>query len=248
MRPSIEFVPDPLRMTGALVNSPTFPGEVFYLNLPEAIGDAAHAVVTTDFTPNWTDLGSGRWSTPGQVQGELEFVLTLTPGPETVDIHISLTNRSVRYWDHSLAFTCFSCRDAPSIADFEGTRHWSRSGQQYRRLVELPRKFNPRPTIQAYSVEGAPPANHHSFIEGFQANPAVVLEDWLAIPTRAGNRLAAIVSKPALFLFQNFEFSCMHSGPSFGALAPGETGEALTRIYLVRSTLDDWYRRMRLEL
>jgi len=175
-------------------------------------------------------------------------VLTITPGIDTVDIHIAVTNQSTRIWANSLAFTCFNCREAPSVADFECARHWARSGQQFKRLTEVRRRFSARPTVQAYSVEGATPATQLPFINAFQATPDAALEGWLAIQTPFGSRLAAVVSKPASFLFQNMEYSCIHAGPSFGTLQPGQTGQARTRIYLVRASLDAWYLRMRAEM
>lgn len=74
------------------------------------------------------------------------------------------------------------------------------------------------------------------------------LEGWLAIQSRGGKRLAAVVSKPALFLFQNMEYSCIHSSPGFGPLPPGKTGEALTRVYFVEASLEGWYERMKREM
>ena len=66
----------------------------------------------------------------------------------------------------------------------------------------------------------------------------------MAIRSRDGKRLVAVVSEPALYTFQNREYSCIHSAASFGALNPGESGEALTRIYFVESDLETWYGRM----
>lgn len=248
MTPRILFTPDPTRMSGCLTEVPELPGESFYVNIPEAIGDASQAVWTTDLAADWTDLGAGRWRTQARVAGELDFALTLTPAYDTVDIDVSLTNRSSRIWTDSMAFHCFNCGGAPSIGDFECARHWARTSGQFRRLIEMPRVYSQRPTVQLYSVESAPPATQIPFVAFFEATPAVVLEHWLAIQSRDGNCLAAAVSRPTLFLFQNMEFSCVHSAPSFGTLQPGQAGEARTRIYIVRSSLPDWHRRMKEEM
>jgi hypothetical protein len=248
MTSAIRFTPDPGTMNGLLSEVPAFPGECFSLNVPEGIGDASHASPSSTITVQWTPSGQDRWVCVGQRPGELEYVLTLATAPDVVDIHIALTNRSPRPWAESLAFTCFKSASAPSVADFECVRHWSRSAQQMRRLTELPREFGPRPTVQVYAVEGATPVAQIPLAASFAATPRVLLEGWLGIRSRDGTRLAAVASKPALFLFQNMEFSCIHSCPSFGALAPGETGEATTRIYLVQSPLAAWHRRMTAEL
>ena len=117
-----------------------------------------------------------------------------------------------------------------------------------RRLIEIPRKFSPRPTVQLYSVEGQPRGDDIPFVTRFQATPDAILEGWLAIQSRDGKRLAAVASKAALFLFQNMEYSCIHSAPGFGPMAPGETREAWTRCYFVEATVAGWRERMRKEM
>ncbi|MFN0007999.1 MAG: hypothetical protein ACKVXR_08845 [Planctomycetota bacterium] len=248
MSSRILFTPDPTRMIGIVSQVPEFQGDYFFLNAPESIGDANQVVHVMNMVPSWSDLGNGVWRTDGHAPGELDFVLTVTPGYDTLDVHLSLTNNSNRIWTNTLAFTCFNCGSANSLADHECARHWGRNAEQFKRLTQMRRRFGPRPTIQAYSVEGATPATLLPFVNNFQATPDLVLEPWLAIQTRGGNRLAGVVSNPGSFLFQNSEFSCIHSGPSFGVLNPGQTEQALTRVYLVRATLQDWYRRMKVEM
>ncbi len=58
----------------------------------------------------------------------------------------------------------------------------------------------------------------------------------MAIRSMDDRHMVAVVSKPALFTFQNREYSCIHSSPTFGPLKPGETGANLTRIYFVEAT------------
>ncbi len=66
----------------------------------------------------------------------------------------------------------------------------------------------------------------------------------MAIQSRDGKRLVATASDPAMFLFQNMEYSCIHSAAGFGPLKPGESGEAVTRVYFVEAGLEDWHARM----
>jgi hypothetical protein len=147
-----------------------------------------------------------------------------------------------------MMFNCFQCGSAPALRDHDGQRHWVRTGGEFRRLIEVPRVCGPRPAIQLYSVEKAPPGRRIPFVAGFQATPDVVLEGWMAIQSRDGKRLAATVSKPALFLFQNLEYSCIHSAADFGEVPPVQSAEALNRLYFVEASLADWYRRLRAEL
>ena len=94
-----------------------------------------------------------------------------------------------------------------------------------------------------------PPGKDIPFVSRFQSTPDdVVIEGWMAIRTRDDKRMVAVVSKPALYTFQNREYSCIHSAPTFGALGPGETGTAFSRIYFVEASLEEWYKRMVSEL
>ena len=147
-----------------------------------------------------------------------------------------------------MAFNCLQCGEAPSIRDHDCARHWVRAGGELKRLIELPRRFGPRPTVQLSSVEHQPPGAEIPFVAHCKATPDIALEGWMAIASRDGKRLVAAASKPALFLFQNMEYSCIHSAAGFGPMEPGQTAEALTRLYFVEATLGEWHERMRGEL
>jgi len=244
----IRFTPAPGRMSGSIMDVPGFPGDRFGLNCPEAAGDVSRTVWLNRAEPQWQELGDGVWQNGGSWPNEMSFSVTISPGQDTIDIRMTLTNASPRVWAQGLAFNCFNCGSAPSVRDHECRRHWARTGGVFRRLIEIPRVFGPRPTVQLYSVEGQPRGADLPFVARFKATPDVVLEGWLAIRARDGKRLVAVASKPALFLFQNMEYSCIHSGPGFGAMQPGETREALTRCYFVEASLDQWHERMAMEL
>ncbi len=233
-------------MGGAITRVPVFPGERFGLGYPEAIGDAARACWRIQ--PRWDRDAGGSWKSTGREPGELSYTMTVTPGDDMVDVHFTLTNESERHWKQTVAFNCFQCGGVPAIRDHECVRHWVRTGGQFKRLIEIPRKYGPRPAIQLYSVEGAPGGKEIPFVANFKATPDAIVEGWIAIESRDGKRLAATVSKPAMFLFQNMEYSCIHSGAGFGPLRPGETATAINKAYLVEASLDDWYKRMKAEL
>ncbi|MBI2302164.1 MAG: hypothetical protein HYU66_24950 [Armatimonadetes bacterium] len=242
----VEGVPGGMQMR--ITGVPAFPGESFGVTVPEAIGDYAATawpnVVKADWetTPDGLPRGHGVW------EGQLEYTVAVTASEETVDLSIELTNRGPRTWEQSLAFTCFQCGVAPSIRDHECLRHFVSADGAVRRLVELPRAYGARPTVQLYSVQGAPAARDIPFVVNVGPTPDITLEGWMAIRSRDGKRLVAVASKPALFLFQNMEYSCIHSCPSFGRLEPGQTGRALTRLYFVESDVETWRNRMLAEL
>lgn len=232
-----------------MLDVPAFPGDRFGLGMPEAIGDAAQARWFNRLKPDWKELDNGVWESACQDEGELSYTMTVTPGEDTVDVRISLTNESDREWKQTIAFNCFQSGGPPVISDHECVRHWVGVNGKLTRLIEIPRKCGPRPTIQLYGVGGAPPWQEIPFVANFRASPEdVVLEPWMAIVARDGKRLVAAVSKPAMCLFQNMEYSCIHSSAGFGRLEPGQTGTAITKVYFVEASLEEFYARMRADM
>jgi hypothetical protein len=235
-------------MGGRLQGVEGFPGDVFCVNVPECIGDTAQATFLSEFESiRWAKL-AGAWSVTARAQDELSYRLLAIPGQDTLDIEIHLTNESDRVWEQSMAFNCFSCYEAPAVRDFELVRHHIGARNPDELLRRLPRRASARSGVQVFGVNGAPPIDQIPFAAAFQATAPFVAQDWLAVSSRDGRRLVAAVSKPALFLFQNCEFACIHSAPGFGRLAPGQSARALTRLYFVEDSLRGWYARMRAEL
>jgi hypothetical protein len=240
--------PDAHDLSCELSEVPAFPGEIFRLGYPEAIGDAAAPLHRHSLDWRWTSLGGGALRCSGGSPGELAFEMLLVPGEDVVSVRFTLTNQSTRLWEHGMAFNCFGCGKAPSVRDHDCVRHHVGTRGGFRRLVELPRTFGPRPTVQLYGVDGAPPPEEVPFVAGFQATSSAVLEPWIAIVARDGQRLAATAAKPGLFLFQNREYSCIHAGTGFGPMAPGATAAAENRVYLAQGGLDEWYARYQAEV
>ena len=237
----------PGHMACVLTDVPAFAGARFNFGYPEAIGDAAATRWFGSIHPSWEELDDGVWVTDGKLEGVLEYRLTLTPYDDRVEAHYRLTNLGEKAWNEALAFNCVQC-GTPALRDHECVRHWVGRAGKLTRLVEVPRAFGPRPAIQLYSVEGAPPGKEIPFVANFRATPEdTVLAPWMAVVSRDGSRLVATVSKPALFLFQNREYSCIHSGCGFGPVAPGATAESRNCTYFVQSSLDAWHRRMTTE-
>jgi hypothetical protein len=244
----IKLQGQPGAMACAVTDVPAFPGERFTLGYPEAIGDVAGPFWYGSIKPKWEERPDGVWVSTGEQPGQLSYVMTLSPGEDAVTARFQLTNLSPRTWAQGMAFNCVQCSGAPSLRDHDCERHWVRGEGRFQRLVEVPRVCGPRPAIQLYSVEGAPPGRELPFVANFAATPEAVLEPWMAIVSCDGRKLVATVSKPGLFLFQNREYSCIHCGAGFGELKPGQTAEAVNKVYFVASTLEAWHRRMTAEL
>jgi len=244
----IKFFAEKDKMGGRITDVPGFEGDIFELNFPESIGSSDYSRWFDIIKCSWQEKEDGNWTGRGWVDGEIEYTVDVKIHSDYVDFIIRLTNMSTEEWDETQAFNCVSPKYAPSVRDHEGRRHWVRTGGEFKRLIEIPRVFGPRPALQLYSVEGAPAGKEIPFVHAFHSTPEdVAIEGWLAIESRDRKHLLATVSKPALYTFQNREYSCIHSSPTFGPLGPGETGSAITRVYFVEATLEEWYSRMKKE-
>lgn len=245
----IQFQATKPSMSSQIVHVPSVPGEVFHVGVPEAIGSTSLPAWFPNLKPDWQQLDETQWESVGTWPDLLHYRVHVIPAEDYIDFEIELRNDTQEPWTQTLAFNCFKLGDSPTFKDHECARHWCRTNGEFKRLAEIPRVFGPRPTVQLYDVEGQPKAAEIPFVAAFNSTPAnTPLEGWLAVKSRDGGRLAAVVSKPALFLFNNMEFSCIHAAPGFGALQPGETGHALTRIYFVEMSLEAWHARMRQEM
>ncbi len=241
----IKFYAEKDKMSAQISNVPGFEGDVFGLNFPESIGSSETARWFDTIKCSWKEINDDSWEGRGWVDGELSYTIDVSIHEDYVDFLIRLTNDSNKDWKETMAFNCFNNGDALTVRDHECKRHWVRSEGEFKRLIEIPRKFGPRPALQLYSVEGAPAGKDIPFVNAFRSTPEdVAIEGWMAIRARDGKHMVAVVSKPALFTFQNREYSCIHSAPAFGALKQGESGAGLTRVYFVEATLEDWYERM----
>jgi hypothetical protein len=234
-------------MRADLADLPAFDDSTFGLVIPEAVGDAADPAWFDDVALEWDQRGPATWRCTGAVPGELAYTATVSLAADAVDVEIELRNESDRRWEHGVAFTCCNPGPGTPVTDYECTRHWTAVDGDLTRLTTLPRAFSPRPTVQLYSVEGAPAGHEIPFVDRFDATPDVRCEPWLAIESVEGDRHLAVASDPPLFLFQNMEYSCIHSCPSFGSLAPGEAATGLSRVYAVEGSLSALRARMRAE-
>jgi hypothetical protein len=245
MKNQIVFTGEPDRMNSLITNVPGFGGDIFRLNFPEAIGPTNNRQIHSTIECSWEEGSPGTWKQTGRVDGMLKYTIDVSVHKDYVDFIQKLSNLSQEKWEQTMAFNCFNNGSAHSVRDHECIRHWVRTDGEFKKLIEAPRVFGPRPALQLYNVEGAPPGRDIPFVARFQSTPEeFTMEGWMAIRARDDRHMVATVSKKALYTFQNREYSCIHSAPSFGSLEPGETGNALTRVYFVEASLEEWYDRM----
>lgn len=258
----MQCTPQPGAVSATLSDVPAFPDDTYTLNVPEVIGDFSRPkFLSEEADPSWTRQSDDKWECRASVEDELSYVVRITPDADVVNIDFKLTNESDRLWEQSYATVCVNLgahttagstsylRRFNEITDFECSRHWTGINGECRQLTQLPRAYGPRPTIQIYGVENESSVDfdpvESETIE--RQIPDVEPEGWLAIEARDESGLVAVAAEPPFMLFQNSEYSCIHSDPGFGTLLPGETSTATTRIYLVTQDIEKWYSRYRQE-
>jgi len=166
------------------------------------------------------------------------------PADDYLDVRIRLRNLSETAWPESLSFSCFSPRAAADFADFDGTRTFLLTDEQWTPITQIERRDSNRPTIQLWYLKGGP--RQLGFVDSFRAAPQVYPEAVLAVRSYDGKHVIAVTADKPLFLFSNLEFSCIHCCPSFGPLRPGEEGVATHRVFICpNTTLDQLADRVR---
>jgi hypothetical protein len=247
-RPLAETVQlEPVQGTmNCIIRWPALPGEQFRLNLPEAIANnEGGRWGVNEIKPQWVPGEGGTQSYDVTVPKGMRLQIEMAPSEDHVDIRYRVTNLQAEDWTESLAFTCFNLGAAPSFSDFDMRRTYVwRQGQAFR-LVDIERKFSTRPLVQLFGIEGARPWTEVPFVTKFHASPPDPCEPLIGIRSRDGRRTAAVASNPALFLFHNGEYSCIHSCPTLGPLEAGHTGEAMTRLYFLEASIDPLHHRYR---
>ena len=112
----MRFTGIPNKMNGHITEVPAFPGAEFNITIPESIGDHARSYWFGSVDVRWLEPDGPVWTGVGEVPGELAYTATVTPGSDTLDVAISLTNKSGRIWENTQAFTCFDPRNVPDVA------------------------------------------------------------------------------------------------------------------------------------
>jgi hypothetical protein len=209
------------------------PRSAFTYVIPEAIGPTDGQVWGAAppmlMTPDWTQDDQGGFGYTWEREGLLRFSPRAAAFDDHVDVHISLTNLSDRAWPESSAFSCFSPRGTLPLGDFDGSRTFLLADGEWTPITRVERVFGPRPTIQLWYVSGGP--RDLPCVDMFKATPALQPEGVLAVRSYDERHIVAVTADRPLYLFANLEFCCIHCCPSFGALAPGETGEATHRVF-----------------
>ncbi|MFC1713634.1 hypothetical protein ACFL6S_08200, partial [Candidatus Poribacteria bacterium] len=74
-------------------------------------------------------------------------------------------------------------------------------------------------------------------------SPSAAAAPYVLTVSEDGEAVVGTATRDAAFLFNNGEFSCIHACPDFGAIYPGETRTAITRLYFLQGGVEAFQKR-----
>ena len=184
----------------------------------------------------------------GKMDGEFAHAIRIThkPGTETIDLTLEVTNLSGTKWGFGgEAMACLRPLDSPTLVGDVGKRTLVYHKGKLITVRDLGQQtgysVGPTTTV-SHPVRGEQMAPHQAqYHKG-----RVTLDDGVILRTSTdGKRLVAFAWDRVHRVSMNFTHSCMHSNPRVTALAPGERCRRVGRIYFLRCSVDDFWRRYR---
>jgi hypothetical protein len=179
---------------------------------------------------NWSQTGAA-WTYVWGVDAAtkraagVDFTGRVVAAEDHVDVELTGTNVGADRWNldgTKLALYCFRAAAQPRALDYRAERTYLRKRGAFVRVTDLlGGKFQP----------------HRMWSIPVDAN----VERLAVRQSSDGAWVSAIAADTAGQLSFNFtnEVACIHSNPTWPALAPGESFTSRVRIYLIRGSLED---------
>ena len=211
-------------------------------------------VVKLDEFPSWTKDESGAISYSALLPNNVRFSGKLTPGPDFVDMLLTVTNGTDAPLHNNHVQVCLSMRDA---AGFNKQEDVSTT------YIPVDGKFIPLSATHPSAEEmGLPPwlqisTKGRDIPEQYRRNSRA---GWWFIDEQADHALIARVSDDRKHLvaiafraadgaMTNSRIPCLHSGPpTIPVIGPGESKSVSGRIYLVDADFDKLLERYKRDI
>ena len=235
-----------------------FPGNVFKIAIPEVVSDAEGPIVPWAHNPDTWEFSreSARWKTTipdmARVEAEVEF------RKGQIETRVKLTNLSTRTWRRTNVFTCLTYADAPLFNDpalertYVPTGNWTSPGG----WVPLGSLFaTAGPKSGAYTffpVLGGPPLDELWLYRVIQkpAHRQVLSKAFGCVVSKDGKWTIGMTTMNPAYFFNNRskrvehqDGVCIHADPLLGEVAPGQSAEGISTIYIVEGKLDAFVAR-----
>jgi hypothetical protein len=232
---------------------PELPGEVFKIIIPEVISDAIGPIVPYQEKPSspW-EIGENRARCSLRIPSTIQMEAMVVFGEEQIETRVRVTNLSQRRWDKVNANTCFAYYTAPSFDDPQVTRTYLPVDGNWKSISELFAEHDPGDgPITFFSVKGGHRLEDFWICREFipQRHPQVLSKGCACVVSSDGNWIAGMATDRPAYVFNNRgkpgtgQWRCIHADPLIGTVAPGETAEGTSMIYIFRGTLASFTKR-----
>ncbi len=236
---------------------PEFPGEVFRIIIPEVISEAREAIIP------YQDKPSSQWEIREniarhslQISNTVQMEATVRFGEEQIETRVKVTNRSQRTWDKVSTFTCFAYHTAPSFDDPQLTRTYLPVDGKWKSISDLFAEHNPgKSEMTFFPVAGSDRLEDFWICREFirQRHPQILSKGCACVVSSDGKWIAGMATDRAAYIFNNRgseentgsedNWRCLHANPLIGRVAPGETAEGTSMVYVFRGTLASFMKR-----
>jgi hypothetical protein len=224
---------------------PELPDEIFKIVIPEIISDTQQPIVPwSQPSPQW-EIGEDSARYSAEVASVFRMNAEVLFRGERIEARVRVTNLSSRTWEKANAFTCFAYYTAPGFDDPQLTRTFLPVDGQWKSVAELFQLHHPgeRPYTFFPVSDGPALDDFWLFQQIPQRHPQAVSKGCACVVSANGNWVAGMTAPNPAFVFTNRRERCVHADPLLGDIAPGETAEGVSHIYILRGPLEGFAER-----
>jgi hypothetical protein len=224
---------------------PELPGQVFKIVIPELISDTQEPIVPWDHpSPGW-NLGLNSASYSIEIPRKIHMKAQVLFLEQKIETRVTMTNLSQRMWDKVNAFTCFAFYSAPAFDDPQLTRTYVPVEEGWKSIAQLFADHDPGDgPYTFFPVAGGPRLDDLWLCRKIpQRHPQTVSRGCACVVSSDGRWIAGMAARTPAYVFNNRRERCVHANQLIQSVAPGETTEGISVVYILSGTLDDFTKR-----
>jgi hypothetical protein len=164
---------------------------------------------------------------------------------QKIETRVTMTNLSQRMWDKVNAFTCFAFYSAPAFDDPQLTRTYVPVEEGWKSIAQLFADHDPGDgPYTFFPVAGGPRLDDLWLCRKIpQRHPQTVSRGCACVVSSDGRWIAGMAARTPAYVFNNRRERCVHANQLIQSVAPGETTEGISVVYIFSGTLDDFTKR-----